>query len=604
MRRLFILFGIFCFFFHPSPVSSFNDFQIDLYEKYVFSDSGSCRVTSQVSITNLKSDIYATAYQLMIRGDPPQYFSGNDSKGPLTINVSSDGKNSIFDVTLNEPVIGKNSTQKITLSYSCPEAKLKGQIWYINLPKLSNSSSIYGYGLDLEIPTVFGKPAYMFPDPDYSNRNIYTFTKDQLVDNGVSASFGNFQTYSFTINYQLQNPTNIYQEMSIVIPSDTSYQKIQYSAIQPQPKLVSVDTDDNWIAYFNVPSNTNLTATVSGTVNVYSTPFTLPEPLSDEQLKSYLVSSNIWPVDNPNISKLSKQYRTPLEIFKYVVNTLNYDESRATNSSIIREGAIYALSNPNKSLCTEFTDLFITLARAAGIPSREVQGFAYTSNPQTHPMNLNQFLHAWPEYWDQNQKTWIGVDPTWEKTTNGIDYFSRLGFEHFAIAIHGINYPEPYLTSKNVTLEFSEYKDSPKTPLKIYWEKPFQIIPFFSFPSQVRITNFQGSALYKSFFVIKSDLLGSSKQIHQYFSVIPPFGTVNVPVSLKNSFWPSLIPHTLTVSASDQTVTYNIPRNLFIAWYACFASLCALFLILLAGFAIRSWSLYIQKHKTADNLRR
>ncbi|NCC70435.1 hypothetical protein EOM09_02540, partial [bacterium] len=44
------------------------------------------------------------------------------------------------------------------------------------------------------------------------------------------------------------------------------------------------------------------------------------------------------------------------------------------------------LNLPNSSICTDFTDLFITLARAKGIPAREVQGFAYTNNSKIKPI--------------------------------------------------------------------------------------------------------------------------------------------------------------------------------------------------------------------------
>ena len=100
----------------------------------------------------------------------------------------------------------------------------------------------------------------------------------------------------------------------------------------------------------------------------------------------------------------------------------------------------------------EFTDLFIALARAAGIPAREINGYAYTENPELQPLSLvADVLHSWPEYWDSSQKVWRPVDPTWEDTTGGIDYFDKFDLSHVTFVIHGknTNYPYPAGSYKN-----------------------------------------------------------------------------------------------------------------------------------------------------------
>jgi hypothetical protein len=56
--------------------------------------------------------------------------------------------------------------------------------------------------------------------------------------------------------------------------------------------------------------------------------------------------------------------------------------------------------------CTEHSLLFVALARAAGVPAREVGGLAYV--PDEKPMFG---WHAWAEVHDGHQ--WVSVDPTW-----------------------------------------------------------------------------------------------------------------------------------------------------------------------------------------------
>jgi transglutaminase-like putative cysteine protease len=58
--------------------------------------------------------------------------------------------------------------------------------------------------------------------------------------------------------------------------------------------------------------------------------------------------------------------------------------------------------------CTEHSLLFVALARAAGIPAREVGGLAYVKGKK--PMFG---WHAWAEIHDGRQ--WVSVDPTWNQ---------------------------------------------------------------------------------------------------------------------------------------------------------------------------------------------
>lgn len=58
--------------------------------------------------------------------------------------------------------------------------------------------------------------------------------------------------------------------------------------------------------------------------------------------------------------------------------------------------------------CTEHTLLFVSLARAVGVPAREVGGLAYLRGSK--PMFG---WHAWAEIHDGHQ--WVSIDPTWNQ---------------------------------------------------------------------------------------------------------------------------------------------------------------------------------------------
>ena len=66
--------------------------------------------------------------------------------------------------------------------------------------------------------------------------------------------------------------------------------------------------------------------------------------------------------------------------------------------------------------CTEFADLYTTLARAVGLPARTVIGLAY----QAHAGAFD--LHAWNEVAIDGH--WHGVDPTWGRTRLAATYFA------------------------------------------------------------------------------------------------------------------------------------------------------------------------------------
>ncbi|MEO6508470.1 MAG: transglutaminase domain-containing protein, partial [Patescibacteria group bacterium] len=116
--------------------------------------------------------------------------------------------------------------------------------------------------------------------------------------------------------------------------------------------------------------------------------------------------------------------------------------------------------NPTQAVCTEFTDLFVALARQKNIYAREIEGYGYSVDENLRPITTNSdVLHAWPEYYDSSIDQWVAVDPTWQ-STSGINYFSSLDLNHIIFAIHGKDpeYPLPGGTykikdSKDVSVE-------------------------------------------------------------------------------------------------------------------------------------------------------
>jgi hypothetical protein len=132
--------------------------------------------------------------------------------------------------------------------------------------------------------------------------------------------------------------------------------------------------------------------------------------LPDERKRSLAFSISA-PSDNPKIialaTKIVGDAPTDFEKASRIVKWIfaNLEKTMAKNS----DNALDILDKKAGD-CTEHTLLFVTLARAVGIPSREVGGIAYMAGEKFPKMAW----HAWAEFHDGKQ--WLTADPTWNQT--------------------------------------------------------------------------------------------------------------------------------------------------------------------------------------------
>ena len=583
MKKLLLL-----FFPLLLPVSvRASDFNVSQTIDYVYDASGNSTVTHNFTLTNNSSFSYASSYQLRLRGlrSAPINLVASDSRGPLPASLQT-LPSDVYQVTviLSRPAVGKNQTLNFRLSYNSDPASHNGQIWEISLPHQLNLDNIDSFRLLLTVPESFGKPAFLSPPPANSQDNTYAFTKNQLIDSPIIASFGQLQNYAFTFKYNLSNPLPKTSIATIALPPDTSYQRVIYSSVQPPPQNVTVDSDGNWIASYILDPKSEVDITATGQARLLSQ----PNASFSQNFTPPLRSDKYWPVDNPDLKDLAQSLKTPKDIYSFVVKHLSYDYTRLTPlSASIRRGAFDAFEHPAQSLCTDFTDLFITLARAAGIPAREIQGFAYSTDSRLQPLSLvTDVLHSWPQYWDTSRKTWISVDPTWGKTT-GADYFTQFDFSHFAFVIHGQSSTSP-LPPTDIDVKFSPYTDPVAPPLDISWIKPSQFFPVFPISTILRITNNQPWALYS--------LPVEFSDTSQLINALPPFAKVDLPVTIRISPWPGFNARYFTAIAGTRRVTYNIGARYFLAWHITLGFIASFIIITTGLITYRTWSLHLQKH--------
>jgi len=435
-RIIFIL--IFLLFFSFQAFAK-DEFLTSFDITYRFDDNGVCGVTYKIGIENLTSDVYVSKYGITIGAKKLTEVVMSDSSGKLETKVVYYENSTLIEADVNDKIAGIGNVLKLKLDFKTSDlAKKNGQIWEVILPGLPDQSEISAYKLKVEVPNSFGKILYVAPRP----ASELFWTKAELGTENINILFGELQVFDFELDYYLKNKEEKKLKETIALIPDTAYQKVYLYTLIPKPVRIFRDNDGNWLADYILDPGQELKVTATGSAEVYWTRRDdFVEKISD--LDKYKRAEKYWEVNNVEIKKLAKELKTVAEIYKYVLRTLTYDYKRATEK-VERFGALGALKKADKAICMEYTDLFIALARAAGIPAREIDGYAYSQNPKLAKIEKHtDVLHTWPEYYDKERGFFRPIDPTWEDSSY-TDYFNKFDLNHLAFVIRGEESTYPY----------------------------------------------------------------------------------------------------------------------------------------------------------------
>ena len=543
MKRLILIPLVFLFFFLISPSYSFaaSNFLTDYDIRYTIFENQNTHVEINATLTNQTSVYYVSSYKIRVGFNQIQNARAFDPDGNILGDVTKDNDEQTIEVNFNKRVTGIGNKLNFNISFDTRQVAQKlGNIWEVNIPGFSPKSDYASLNAQVTVPKSFGKPAYIKPQiKDLSQKgDTYFFTKDQLEKSGISMAFGENQIYKFNLTYHLLNKNLFPIRTEIALPPNTNYQDVQIESMNIRPTNVRVDNDGNWLAEYSLSPGKKVDVSVNGKIKIALSP--KKELKTDQELSKYLKSENYWQVDNNKIKKLAQSLNTPGAIYDYVANHLKYDYSRVSSNKP-RIGALSLIDDPSSAVCLEFTDLFIALSRAAGIPAREVDGYAYTQNSKERPLSLvKDVLHAWPQYYDKDLKTWVMVDPTWANTTGGMDYFNVLDFDHIAFVIKGeeSDYPVPAggykipgnEALKDVDVSFAKIFEEEAPTLQIIQNLPSNLISGFPSTGSLLIKNVGKTLSPPQEILVYSYVLRPSYQSIN-LNEIPPYGDVIVPVS-------------------------------------------------------------------------
>ena len=132
-------------------------------------------------------------------------------------------------------------------------------------------------------------------------------------------------------------------------------------------------------------------------------------PANEAEIARARAVTASYPADDPRVLTLAQRavaglldrHRQAEALTLFVHDHLRYHDSDSART-------VYDTLRERRGDCTEFADLYTTLARAVGLPARTVVGLVYRANEQAFA------AHAWNEVAIDGM--WRGVDPTWGAT--------------------------------------------------------------------------------------------------------------------------------------------------------------------------------------------
>jgi hypothetical protein len=537
-----------------------DQFAVDAEVTYKVSESGKTHVTHDIVLENITSSYYATTYTLTLENIDSQSISAFDhDNNSIPKEILEKDQKIEVKLTFSNAVVGKNTKRHFFISYDNASFAVKtGEIWEVSIPKLSENESFRNYEIKLEVPDSFGQEAYISPQGFKILKEngviIYTFSKDHLKETGVNAGFGQFQVFSFNLAYHLENPLAVSSQTEIALPPDTAFQKVYFTKVDPKPSDVRIDADGNYIAKYKLNARQRIDVVAEGSVQIFAGYRSFPKA-SQKQIQNNLAATTYWQATDPQIKELAAKLKTPDKIYEYVAGTLKYDLGRV-QPNVSRMGALASLKNPTQAICMEFTDLFIAIARAAGIPAREINGYAYTENRQLQPLSLvADVLHSWPEYYDKKVEQWIPIDPTWG-STSGVDYFNKLDLRHFTFVVHGESDKEPYPPGsyklgpnpqKDVFVTFSKLPEL-RNSIPHITVSVIRNIPFMDIIYGIKVVNPGPTSLYALYPTVYFD---NTLHARSLIPILPPFASYSTKINTPYNILGKNMPDTLRVVANE-----------------------------------------------------
>jgi hypothetical protein len=148
--------------------------------------------------------------------------------------------------------------------------------------------------------------------------------------------------------------------------------------------------------------------TFTGKLEKFSAEDSATIPVSDDSVMQWIKPSTFVQSDHPKMIATAKEIVGDETNAKVISDKLArwVSENMHSTFSARLTNSLEVLEN-REGDCTEHSMLYIGLARAAGLPAREVAGLIYVDRPRP-----GFYFHQWAKVWVGK---WIEVDPTFDQ---------------------------------------------------------------------------------------------------------------------------------------------------------------------------------------------
>ncbi len=466
LKKIALLFLTFLFLYFPRPSFAAGDFSYLIERTYsVRSNKQTIHVTERRIVTNNTSEYIIPAGSKEIISITT-FKQGNiakeiqlkrktlritdDNGSPLKYSVSQSGMS--LNVTVSYPqTLSHNDSQVFQTEYDTNELiEVVGKVTNVYTPGLASYKELATdprtgtttqilYKTFLEVPSALGKTTFILPSPKKTTKstttNIYEFSTKSITGKNVWLQIGQDQIYKFKMeqispkmDFSTPDELKFLSQVKYSLLLPRSYtetnQKVLFTKVDPMPKEITTDSDGNVKATFYLDATKENKITIEGYITIALSNDGQKPPASTTiqdiknaiGMEKYTLPAKYWESDNPQIRakanellKSSSVLETLQNDYKFIVSSIDYSKFKF-GSANKRQGALATL-NGGDSVCMEYSDLLIALARAQGIPARAAYGYGYDPKQTPDKQENHQWVEVWlPDY------GWLSIDPTWGET--------------------------------------------------------------------------------------------------------------------------------------------------------------------------------------------
>lgn len=245
---------------------------------------------------------------------------------------------------------------------------------------------------------------------------------------------GNSQLVTFSCDFRFHIKGNVTRLRFLYCPPKTvkERQRVIQINFSPEPVAIYDEGATRYAVFSFGPSTGDQVIKISGEIELYrydietaiAVGATRKEAvsMSDSDRAQYLKAERFLEVHDPTVQKVARTIQSSQQrmhanpgrtqeekmqkaeldciqdILDWIRQNMQYEEHADS-----RRGAARAI-NLGKGVCSEFSDVFVTLCRASGLPAKVIKGLnTYFNNDPTH---------QWAEVFITGLG-WVPFDPTW-----------------------------------------------------------------------------------------------------------------------------------------------------------------------------------------------